>query len=515
MSICSPKLFGYNLECTRRVGYGGLYAEMMVNNRLLYDAKGFYPVEFGGLTGLGQCTERLHLLSGKEYVWKVVAGETVQVRVLTEYGGLLWSAEGAEGCFPSKYHCQSARFEVVSDAPIRYVSLKPKDAFHDCRIDVLEALKELHPTTIRVPGGCYAEAEFTWLDGLKPIEERPTIPSGGLALLFSANENYDGYELNVDDYAAICRYVGAEMEYTVGLRRGNPKDAAALVEYCNGGADTPYGGLRASRGYAEPYHVRTWYVGNELSFGVPAAEAAQKNDVFTEAMVAADPTIRTVCTTGIFDEWDKDFLDVARHVDMCSQHNYMADGKPDWDLPYVLNGAAQALLARLRQAKVRCGGRPLLFDEWNMRWGCSGDSASALYAAAVMTMMIRHAEELNLVGASYFTPVNEGAIRVYPDHVRIAPDGEVLKRMAVHAGGELELGEDETMVKTIHEGFSYISVYNPSADTEKCLCGVRGAYEILTPDGVWMDVRAGEGELKSIPPASVAFIRVGENSQTE
>jgi len=58
MAICSPKLFGYNLECTRRVGYGGLYAEMVHNNKLLGDAKGFYPVAFNGLQGYGQCGKK-------------------------------------------------------------------------------------------------------------------------------------------------------------------------------------------------------------------------------------------------------------------------------------------------------------------------------------------------------------------------------------------------------------------------------------------------------------------------
>ena len=118
MAVCSHKLFGYNLECTRRVGYGGLYAEMIFNGRMLRDAKGFYPVEFGGLKGLGQCTDRLHLLSGKEYVWKVIAGAIVKVRFVTEYGELISLEEGAEGSFVSKYHCQSVRMEVVSDGEI-------------------------------------------------------------------------------------------------------------------------------------------------------------------------------------------------------------------------------------------------------------------------------------------------------------------------------------------------------------------------------------------------------------
>jgi len=507
MAKCSPKLFGYNLECTRRVGYGGLYAEMIYNNRLLNDAKGFYEVEIDGLKGLGQCTERLQLLSKKAYEWKVLAGKNTKIRVRTEYGRELFHADGAEGCFTSKYHCQSARFEVVSDAPIRYISLKPVDAWHGCRKDVLEKIKELRPTAIRVPGGCYAETEYTWLDGLKPIEERKPIPAGGLDLLFSANEAYDGHELNIDDYAAICRYVDTEMQYTIGLRYGNPEEAAALVEYCNGDSDTQYGALRASRGYAEPYNVRIWYVGNELGYGVSTEEAAKKNDIFTEAMLKADPTIRTVSSTGNFDDWDEEFLKRAKCVDMCACHYYMIQGGPDWDLNYVLNTAGDVLLERLRQAKVRYDGKSMLLDEWNLCWGCSGDSASALYAACVMTLLIRYAEELNIEGASYFALINEGLIRVYPDHVCLAPDGEVLKRMVIHAGGELELNEDKTYVKTIHEGFEYISVYNNSVDTEKLLSGIEGTYEILTPNGVWMNIYSGEGELKTLPPAAVAFIR--------
>ena len=148
----------------------------------------------------------------------------------------------------------------------------------------------------------------------------------------------------------------------------------------------------------------------------------------------------------------------------------------------------------------------MLFDEWNTLWGSFGNSASALYAAVVMTLLIRHAEELNLAGASYFALVNEGAIRVYPDHVCLAPDGEVLKRMALHAGGELQPDEDKTIVKTVHEDFDYISVYNDSETLDKRLSDLEGAFEILTPNGVWIDIRSGEGKLSSIPPASVAFV---------
>ena len=122
-------------------------------------------------------------------------------------------------------------------------------------------------------------------------------------------------------------------------------------------------------------------------------------------------------------------------------------------------------------------------------------------------MLIRRAEELNLYGASYFALVNEGAVRVYTDHVMLSPDGEVMKRMANHADGEIVLCDDPTWVKTEHAGFDYLSVYNPSATEEKALSGVAGDYELLAADGVDFRITAGTGVLTKLPPLSVAFIK--------
>ena len=511
MSVCSHKLFGYNLECTRRLGYGGIYAEMLHNSRMLNGASGYYPVAFEDLQGLGQCTERIHLLSGTQYRWKVQAGEKVIVRILTEFGQELFRTDMNCGVFTSRYNCPWARFEVVSDGPVRYASLKPSDAWHECRRDVLDAIAELRPCTIRVPGGCFSE-EYHWKDGLLPIEERPPILGKQRKLLFPSHENYDGYELNVDDYAAICRYVGAEMEYTVRVADNEPSDAADVVEYCNGDSSTRFGALRASRGYPDPYNVRTWYVGNEMATHshfliTHPEEAARLNDLFSETMLKADPTIRLVASTGVKEFWDDQFVQIAKYIDLYSQHNYLIDAKPDWTVDYVLREGAEYVRALLERASRRCGRKEVLLDEWNMRWGASGDSLTALYAASVMTMLIRSAETLNVVGATYFAPVNEGAIRVYPDHVRFAPDGEVLRRMVIHAGGTLAPCEDKTCVQTVHDGFTYTSVYNDSATQEKKLGRLSGEYELLTPNGVWMNIERGEGTLGVLPPASIAFFR--------
>ena len=512
MAKCSYRLFGNNVECTRRLGYGGLYAEMIYNCRIQNDAAGFVPVEYQGMKGLAQSQEWLHLQPGRIYEWNVVAGENVIVRVAPEFKRyVFFEGTGSRGAFSIRHNCHRCWFEVYSDGPIRYISLMPQDHFHGCRRDVLDAIKSLQPKTIRIPGGIFAE-KTDWKDGLKPIEERHPILHDGKDILFCCHENYDSHELNIDDYAAICDYVGAEMEITVRLSFCDLQDAADLVEYCNGDVTTPYGALRAQRGHPEPYDVRTWYIGNEAAYiaGFPLEEAARRSDICVEKMLKVDPTIRTVVSTGNAEDWDEKFLSLAKNVDMCAQHNYVREGGPDWAPEQKLSAAEDTLYPKLKRQSLRAEGRPVLLDEWNMHWGWWGDLYTGLYAAAVLTMLIRRAEELNLYGASYFALVNEGCIRVYTDHVMLAPDGEVMKRMAVHAGGEVVAGDDPAWVKTEHEDFDYISVYNASAAEAKLLAEAAGDYELLTPNGVDFAITAGSGRLEQLPPLSVAFIRVNK-----
>ncbi len=440
MEKCSGKLFGYNFECTRRFGYSGIYAEMIDDSRLLYTDRSFYHAAFDGMTGLGQCTERMHFLTDRSYAWHIVADGKISVRFLTEYGRALHSSNEPRGVFDNKFDSAYSRMEVVSEGKIRYISLKPADALYECRRDVLDAIKEMHPQTIRFPGGCFAE-KYKWKDGLLPIEDRPPISDEGKFNLFCSHYRYDGYELNIDDYIAICRYVGAEPEWTVKLTKNDPQDAADLVEYCNGDASTKYGALRISRGYKEPYNIRTWYIGNEVGYITSPETAAELHDQFVAAMLCVDPTIKTVATTGNIADWDKRFLAHAKTVDCCAQHSYIENNIPGYDLQQLLDAAEGPLYRKLEAACERLDGRRMLFDEWNLRWGTMGDSDSGLYAAGVMTMLIRNQEKLNLDGASYFALVNEGIIRVYQDVT--SDDMDFTNRLAgILYGGREKTGGD-------------------------------------------------------------------------
>ncbi len=506
MKECPQCLFGSNLEFTRRLGYGGLYAEMIYNGRMLNDASGFYPVELDGLKGFGQSSDRIHFLPGKEYKWHVVAGSKITIRFLNEYKSELFRSNDFKGSFTSAFNYPYGRVEVVSDGEIKYLSLKASDALFECRKDVLDKMKELQPKTLRFPGGCFAE-KYKWKEGLLPIEERPIISSNGKANLFSANEGYDGHEINIDDYMNICRYIGAEPEYTIRLTKNDPQDAADIVEYCNGDVSTPYGALRAERGHREPYNIKTWYIGNEVGFICDPEKAAELSDEFIEAMKKVDPTIKTVVTTGNMDDWDERFLNKAQMVDRCSLHSYITEQIPDCDITTAAYAAEVILRNKLERAKKRYSGHKIMFDEWNLQWGTLGSVVSGLYAAAVATLLIREHEELNIEGASYFAIVNEGAIRVYSDHAVLSPDGEILKRMANHAGGKIELNDDISYIKSIHDGYSYISVYNGSATEFKALSDICGEYELLTPDGDTYNITEGNGKVDELPPSSVLFVK--------
>lgn len=141
---------------------------------------------------------------------------------------------------------------------------KPYDAFQ-------EIVKEAGFGSVRYPGGTVSNL-FSWKDAIGPREERTTVIAGN-------NFYSDAGEVPVDaafgvDEAMGWIYddLGSEAIFVYGLGRGNPADAADLVEYLNAPNDgsNPNGGVdwaavRAKNGHEEPYGVIRFELGNEFS----------------------------------------------------------------------------------------------------------------------------------------------------------------------------------------------------------------------------------------------------------
>lgn len=206
-------------------------------------------------------------------------------------------------------------FAITSESPANIVLgrmfLYPGDHVNFADPDIIRMLRDSKLPLLRWPGGNFVSG-YRWRDGVGPVDARPTLP----------NPAWEGLEYNLfgtAEFIAYCKAVGCEPLICVNGGDGAPEEAAAWIEYCNGGRETPMGRLRAEHGHPEPFNVRYWEVGNELygrwqvGWTTPGGNA-DRYVQFSKAMLAADPTILLLgCGEpgGPDKEWNKDLLKQA------------------------------------------------------------------------------------------------------------------------------------------------------------------------------------------------------------
>ncbi len=67
---------------------------------------------------------------------------------------------------------------------------------------------------------------------------------------------------SLDDFLQMCEENGIEPVLSVNFQINDPSKASRMVEYCNGGVETPMGSS-CPEGHPEPYDVVYWQIGNE------------------------------------------------------------------------------------------------------------------------------------------------------------------------------------------------------------------------------------------------------------
>ena len=113
------------------------------------------------------------------------------------------------------------------------------DAF-GFRGDVDELIRPLHVTQIRYPSGNFLSG-YDWRDGIGPKDKRPVRPD----MAWSAIEPN---QVGTDEFLQWCERIGAQPMMAVNLGTGTPKDAAELLEYCNGDMHTYWADKRRENG---------------------------------------------------------------------------------------------------------------------------------------------------------------------------------------------------------------------------------------------------------------------------
>ena len=591
----SSDLFGCNLEHTRANIYTGLSAQMLRNRKFAGKptaccgtAAEWYPIgektvfhlthenpytrhaegyhmrrahecnvlsvysPLDALTaGIGQ--HELTVSAGWSYDFAIVAktGGPVELNVaLTDRGGkAVYCSEtisvNAEDW--TRYTVKLTSDSTDEDADLRItftgkgnvfvgaVSLMPENNFRGMRRDVINLMKEMGITILRWPGGNFA-GEYSWQDGLLPVDMRAPLQSYLWIETQPHSMGYDFQEMNTDDFVALCHEIGAKPFITINPAWNTPEENAAWVEYCNGNATTKYGKLRAERGFEAPFNVQLWSLGNEFGYGhmegdnTPTGYCRIATDNGAK-MLETDPGLR-LCSSGPYPnaDWaEKAAKPLGTISPLVSLHFYghqpMYYGASFVESEYY---ACVEAVEEMRQlARTQRGllsdDLKISFDEWNVwyAWYRPSSVTDGIYNALAAQMLIAEAEPCGIELACHFEAVNEGMIRVYPNRAELTAQGQMFKLMKRHAGGQLLFTAPEAVMTRGIDGVIAATVVNASLDQWKDVdfgaCGNCAEAKLYSSEGILPPSYFNEGDALAeamngafkMPPHSVLLLRFG------
>ena len=258
------------------------------------------------------------------------------------------------------------------------------------RKDVLEEIRHLGVPIIRYPGGNFVSG-YNWLDGVGPKQNRPRV-------LDKAWNTLESNQFGTNEFLTWCKAANTLPLMGLNLGTGTAEEAAALVEYCNIDKGTKWSDLRRQHGYAEPWAVQHWCLGNEMDgpwqighmsadeYGLKAADAARQ-------MRYVDRNLKLIAcgSSGPFMptylEWDRQVLEQCYdYVDGLSLHRYFGNNERDTGNDtskyLAMNLSMDHQIAETLAVCDMVRGRKrspkklwLSFDEWNVWYRTTKGSA--------------------------------------------------------------------------------------------------------------------------------------------
>lgn len=246
------------------------------------------------------------------------------------------------------------------------------------RPDILKAVKELHPTCLRWPGGGYV-AQYDWKWGIGPQEQRERWAHWMWM-------DYDQNCFGTDEFIRFCREVNSEPIIVVSVKFERPaeeydkilQDAVNWLRYCNAPATDEWGAKRAANGHPEPYNVKYWEIDNEMwEMGIDRYEKCVRD--FSTAMRKIDPKIKIIACGG-FREDEQFIKRSGNYFDYLSLHHYEQQGG-------YATGPVRLGQQYDRYAKMIAEGPnpniKLFISEWNLN---SIDWRTGLFAGGFLNM---------------------------------------------------------------------------------------------------------------------------------
>jgi alpha-N-arabinofuranosidase len=532
----SPYIYGQFIEHLGRCIYGGIWAEMLADRKFYNLATSRHSPwkRLGGEVGwsLTMDVEKpcvgtwsvkstvtprapdephgilqggLGVVAGKEYVGRVVLAGEGTVEATLAWGPkpdqrrtVVLKPDGRQfKAFPVRFRAggtsDEASFAIGLRGPgevwIGTASLMPADHVRGMRADTLALLKELDAPVYRWPGGNFVSG-YDWRDGIGQRDRRPP----------RKNPAWRGVEHNdfgIDEFVAFCREIKTEPLVVVNTGLGSPELAAALVEYCNGGPETPWGKRRAANGHRQPYNVRWWGVGNEMYGGWQLGHTsleryAARHNEFARAMRQVDAGVKLVAV-GASGRWTQHMLaNCQQTMDLLSEHFYCQERKDlEAHVAQIPDRVRQKARAHRQYHRTIPGLKqrpvPIALDEWNYWYGkhLYGELGTryflkdALGIARGIHEMVRHRDVFQM--ANYAQTVNViGCIKTNKTAAAFATTGLPLSLYRRHFGTTavavkgLPVPLDVAAALTKDGRKATIAVVNPTLQARKLELQVRG-----------------------------------------
>ncbi len=269
------------------------------------------------------------------------------------------------------------------------------------RPDLLQAVADLRPASIRWPGGAFV-GRYVWQDAVGPREKRKPYPG-------EIWSDRDTNQFGTDEFIQFCEKVGAEPIIVINTARG-VEDALHWLEYCMGDATTEYGKQRAANGHAAPYQLKTIEIDNEMW----RANYVNVVKEFCPALRAKYPNLKlsvvgsygydTGRGQGNIPNWDAGLIERAGTLfDIISPHYYngiyvAADYVED---PYKYEQFLKSrgeIIKKSENPNIR-----VYVSEWNLTENKRGnDWRMGLYAGGILNAFERQADVVAMACPALF-----------------------------------------------------------------------------------------------------------------
>jgi len=236
--------------------------------------------------------------------------------------------------FTSAVRGTQASIEVTATGKgsilLDFISMMRSDVRHEgmLRPDLLQALRDLHPSFIRWPGGSFAST-YKWQDGIGPQVARRYHPN----LIWGGYSDYYGF--GTDEFLGLCQKIGAEPLIVLAAPSTNPEQveyAMNWVHYLNDPQSTEWGRKRAENGHPEPYGVTLFQIDNEpMNNGFTPEAYAEIVNVYGRRLREMVPGARIVACgqkRSSDMDWSEKVIDLAgANFDVLGCHNYEYEPK--------------------------------------------------------------------------------------------------------------------------------------------------------------------------------------------